>query len=84
MFIDNNDIGLIPSEIGLVTNLEFLSFSELKNSVYGDYWTIGFSLRIFLTPITAFFLGNNTIASIPKEIGLITGLGFVLLGRFIG
>lgn len=84
--LDNNTITLIPSEIASLTDLDGLFLSEFNDSVRGDYWTIWFFLTLDIPPISShFFLGNNTITSIPREIGLLmTGLGKLDLSRFIG
>jgi Leucine-rich repeat (LRR) protein len=67
LWLDANNITSIPSEIGLLSNLEDLWLDS--NQITSIPTEIS-----LLANLTRFSLDTNNISTIPSEIGLMTGL----------
>lgn len=84
LVLANNNIGSIPSEVGLLTNLVHFLMRKLNEGLDDCYSSFAFMhidrehlLTTFFAIVTTThvcFLGSNQIGSIPTEIGMMTNL----------
>ena len=94
LFIDRNDITSIPTEIGELTNLQELRLGKWSWWLCRD-WGFLLSLTtefllVFVTRCSpccsctqkSIFIDYNTITSIPTEIGALTNLHHLFLGKW--
>jgi len=89
--IDENDLsGTIPTELGLLPNLERISLSKCGSRVdlcWEEHgWNLlssTFNFAFFPLLHDALILGNNSLSgSIPSELGLVTNLERIYLCKY--
>ena len=72
LYLDDNAITSIPSEIGALAGLEYLNLGE--NAITSLPSELG-----ALTGLMVLVLSDNAITSLPSELGALTGLGILYL-----
>lgn len=79
----NNQIVSIPSEIGLLTNLQSLAFRESVHWLSKFDWS-PLSYSYFIVPLPkCLLLDNNNINFLPSELGQLSNLKQLFFCKFI-
>ena len=78
--LDKNKIASIPSEIGMMTNLIYLTLSKLIDCIV--HFILEYAINQNWYNVSFSFPGENPLQSIPSEIALLTNLKQLWLGEW--